>query len=97
MDATTLTPTERLELVADLFRQILDLLPPGDHPAAFRSLHDGEPCVFLHYAGHTLLVEAGATAYQEGGHEHAAITLPSGARVTSCRPIPTPEPTQGEE
>jgi len=97
MDPATLTPTERLELVADLSRQILDILPPGDIPSVFRSGYDGEIDITLHIAGHTLLVEAGATAYQEGGHEHAALTLPSGARLTSCRPIPTPEPTQGEE
>jgi len=90
---TTMTPIERLERVAVLFREILDLLPAGDVSSAFTSLHDSAVCISLNRSL-DLLVEAGGFVSQsgpEGGpptHEHAYLTLPSGARVDACRPIP---------
>jgi len=89
-----MTPTERLERVAFLFREILDLLPQGDIPNGMVSAHDGATTVGLHYAGFPLVVEAGGVVSVSGPkdspptHEHVWLTLPSGARVDACRPIP---------
>lgn len=92
---TTMTPIERLERVAVLFREILDLLPPGDIPSAYAPL-GGAISVSLNRAGFPLVVEAGGRAFSSGAdgypsaqptHEHAYLLLPSGSVVSSCRPI----------
>jgi hypothetical protein len=84
---------ERLERVASLFRQILDLLPEGDIPSAYEHV-DGSVSISLHSAGYPLIVAAGGWLGTSGDgegepptHEHAHIFLPSGAGVSACRPI----------